>query len=267
MRITARDLATRKRLCIISWTWRVRTISLEGTFEYVAVVPDGSGTCFSCVAQLRSPPGSHALDTARERLVGPTPLLDVSDAGPTPNPGPRNPATQRSRLKLTAAERRNASVAEASFVLDQGVISVLRPGDLLHMVRTACGGIGVSAIRSDQLIFAVGALSALPLGCDFQAGVPDDLVREAEAVFRQRDSAFEFAEYPVEVRVLDERHIRYDGRMKLGPFEVWVLHGHYFGVPGRNECVSVVRRGTCPVVDANSSALFLDTGTLEMVRW
>lgn len=239
----------------------------QGTFEYVAVVPDRPGTGFSCVAQLRRPLGTNAQDTARARLVGPTPLLQVVDAGATPNPGPRNPATLRTRLRLTAAERQNASVSEASFILDQGVISALRAGDLLHMARTSCGRIGVSAIRSEQLIFAVGAITAVPLGSDFQARVPDDLVREAEAVFRKRDSTFNFAEYPVEVRVLDERHIRYNGRMKLGPFEMWVLHGHYFGLPGRNECVSVVRTGACPVVDANSSALFLDTGTLEMVRW
>ena len=250
----------------------------EGTFEYVVVVPDRYGTVFSCVAQLRKPSaaarwaarlsfGRHAQDTPCARLVGPNPILHVGDAGPTPNPDPRNPATQRSRLTLTAAERQNASVAEASFILDQGVISALRPGDFLHTARTSCGRIGVSAIRSDQLVFAVEAITAVPLGCDFEARLPGDLVNEAKAVFRKRDSAFEFVEYPVEIGVLEQRHIRYRGRMKFGPFEVWVLHGHFGGIPGTDECVSVVRTGACPVVDANSSALFLDTDTLEMVRW
>jgi hypothetical protein len=241
------------------------SIPREGTFEYVAVVPDGSSTVFSCPAQLRKPAGNEGPDTTR--LLGPSPRLHVSDAGATPNPGPRNPATQRSRLRLAASGKQYASVAELSFVLDRGVISALRGGDLLHMARTSCGRVGVSAIRSGQLIFAAGAVTAVPLGCDFEAQVPHDLVREAEAVFRKRDSGFQFAEYPVEIRVFKERHIRYNGRMNLGPFEVWVLHGHERGYPGRDECVSVVRTNSCPVVDANSSALFLDTDTLEMLRW
>jgi hypothetical protein len=147
------------------------------------------------------------------------------------------------------------------------VISALRAGDLLHLARTPCGRIGVSAIRSGQLIFAVGAISAVPLGSDFQVQFPYDLVREAEAVFRKRDSSFEFVEYPVEIRAVNERCIGYGGRRKLGPFEICLLHGHYNGTPGTDACLSVVRTGACPVVDANSSALFLDTDTLEMVRW
>jgi hypothetical protein len=239
----------------------------EGTFEYVAVVPDGSTTSFSCAARLRKPPGSDGSDTARLRLLGPTPRLHVSEAGATPNPGPRNPATQRSRLRLISSEKTSATIAEASFFLDKGVISALRAGDLLHMARTSCGRIGVSAIRSEQLIFAVGAIGAVPLGSDFQARFPNDLVREAEAVFQKRDSGFEFAEYPVEIRAVDERYIGYGGRRKLGALEVWILHGHYNGTPGKDACLSVARTDACPVVGANISALFLDTDALEMIRW
>jgi hypothetical protein len=92
------------------------------------------------------------------------------------------------------------------------------------------------------------------------------LVREAEAVFRKHDDGFQFLEYPVEIRVSGEKHILYEGRIDLGSFEVWVLHGYYLGMPGRDPCISVVRKGACPVVDANTSALFLDSGTLEMVH-
>ena len=201
------------------------------------------------------------------RLLGPNPWLQVEDAGPTPNPSVSNPATERSRLRLTAADRRQASVAEASFILDRGVISALQPGDLLHMVRTPCGRIGISAIRSNLLIFAAGAITRVPLGCNFGALIPTDLVGEAEAVFRRRETGFHLSEYPIEVKVSGEQHIVYRGRFALGSFEVWVLHGFYFGVPGINECLSIVQKGACPVVDANSSALFLDSGHLEMVRW
>jgi len=253
-------------------------IPLQGTFEYVAVVPDQAGTGFSCQARLREPSagarwaarlpfGKHAQDAPCARLVGPQPILHVGDAGPTPNPGPRNPATQRSRLTLTAAERQNATVAEASFLLDQGVISALRSGDFLHMARTGCGRIGVSAIRAKHLIFAAGAITHVPLGCDFEALTPMDLVSEAEAVFRKRETGFHLSEYPVEIRVSGDHRIMYRGRIGLGSFEVWILHGFCVGMPGTDECLSVVRKDACPVVDANTSARFLDSDHLEMARW
>jgi hypothetical protein len=201
-------------------------LPLEETFEYFAVISNQPGVTFSCDAKLLRPLRNDPLGTTCSRLLGPTPQLHVEAAGPAPNPGPSNPATQRSRLRLIAADRRNATFAEASFILDQGVISALRPRDLLHMVRTDRGSIGVSAIRSDQLIFAVGAITAVPLGCDFEAQIPMDLVREAEAVFRAHDTGFEFlAEYPVQIRVSDAVHIMYRGPIRLASFEGWVLHG------------------------------------------
>jgi hypothetical protein len=238
------------------------SIPLQGTFEYIAVVPDRVGTVFSCQARLLGTEIEHCA-----RLVGPNPWLQVEDAGPTPNPSESDPATERSRLRLTAADRRQATIAEASFILDRGVISALHPGDLLHMARSSCGRIGISAIRSDQLIFAAGAITHVPLGSNFEARIPWDLVREAEAVFRRRETRFRLSEYPIEVRACGEQRILYRGRFTLGSFEVWVLHGFYFGTPGVSECLSVVQKGACPVVDANTSALFLDSSQLEMVRW
>jgi len=242
-----------------------KVIPLQGTFEYVAVVPDRAGAVFSCYTRSQRQLGGDLEHIPR--LVGPSPLLQVQDAGPTPNPSVSNPATERSRLRLTAVDRRQASVAEASVILDRGVISALEPGDLLHMVRTPCGRIAISAIRSNQLIFAVGAITQVPLGSKFEALIPTDLIREAEAVFRKRETGFHLAEYPIEVKVSGEQRVVYRGRFALGSFEVWVLHGFYFGLPGVDECLSVVQKGACPVVDANSSALFLDSAHLEMVRW
>ena len=242
-----------------------KVIPLQGTFEYVAVVPDRAGAVFSCHTRSQRQLGGD-LDHI-PRLVGPSPLLQVEDAGPTPNPNVSNPATERSRVRLTAPDRRQASIAEASFILDRGVISALQAGDLLHMVRTPCGKIGISAIRSNQLIFAAGAITHVPLGCNFGALIPTNLVSEAEAVFRRREAGFHLSEYPIEVRASGEQRIVYRGRFALGSFQVWVLHGFYSGAPGIDECLSVVQKGGCPVVDANISALFLDSGQLEMVRW
>lgn len=240
-------------------------IPLQGTFEYVAVVPDWQGNAFCCQARLQGQLGNDREQISR--LVGPSPWLQVEDAGPTPNPSVSNPATERSRLRLTATDTREASVAEASFIVDRGVMSALHPGDLLHLVLTSCGRIGISAIRLNQLVFAVGAITQVPLGCNFEARIPRDLVFEAEAVFRRREAGFRLSEYPIEMRASGEQRIVYQGGFALGSFEVWVLHGFYFGMPGIDECLSVVQKGACPVVDANTSALFLDSDNIEIVPW
>ncbi len=201
------------------------------------------------------------------RLVGHSPQLTITDAGQTPDPGPRNPATLRSKVMLTADDCNDATVSQVSFLVDKGLISVLKPGDLLYLARTDCGRIGFSAIRNDLLIFAVGAITAVPLGRDFSAEIPIDLIRDAQRVFRKRDPRFELSDYPIEVRAGNERHILLGGRRKVSKFDLWVLHGHLVGIPGTNECVSVVRTDMCPAVGANSSALFLDTDRFHIVRW
>ena len=273
MPVTVKLLAIVRRDAIISLDTQelaghcTMAIPSQGTFECVAVVPDRSSTVFSCPAQLDRTPEHGGSCAATVRLLGPAPQLHVSDAGATLNPGPLNPATQRRRLMLRASGRQHASAAETFFFLDRGVVAALRAGDHLHMARTSCGRIGVSAIRSGQLIFAVGAVTAVPLGSDFQASIPSDLIREAEALFRKRDSKFEFVEYPIEIRAEGESRTGYRGTWKHGSFEVHVLHGHHNGMPGTNECLSVVRAGACSFVDANSSALFLDTDAFNIVRW
>jgi hypothetical protein len=135
------------------------------------------------------------------------------------------------------------------------------------MVRTSCGRIGVSAVRANQLIFAAGAITRVPLGCNFEARIPRDLVCEAEAVFHRRETGFRLSEYPIEVRASGEQRIIYRGRFALGSFEVWVLHGFYFGMPGIDECLAVAQKGACPVVDANTSALFLESDHPQIVLW
>lgn len=195
-----------------------KVIPLQGTFEYVAVVPDRAGAVFSCYARSQRQLGGDLEHIPR--LVGPSPFLQIEDAGPTPNPSVSNAATERSRLRLIAADRRQASVAEASVMLDRGVIRALEPGHLVYIVRTPCGRIAISAIRSNELIFAVGAITSVPLGFEFKALIPTDLIREAAAVFRKRETGFHLPEYPIEVKVSGEQRVVYRAKFALGSFEV-----------------------------------------------
>src|SRR6266513_315155 len=146
----------------------IMAIPPSSTFRYMTTVPQGGSQGCPWAMESRelfTPTGDSLGDN---RLVGWKPLLYISDAGPTPDPSPSRP-------------------------------SVLRAGDVFHMAHTACCGLGFSAIRQGKLIFAVGEISAVPLGSGIRVRTPGDLIQEAQAVFRRRDPEFEFPELPIEV--------------------------------------------------------------------
>src|SRR5713101_3542700 len=165
----------------------IMAIPSSSTFRYLTTVPEG-GT-HACPWKMESRETLKATGDPLDdnRLVGWNPLLQISDAGVTPNPGPARPAVVRSELRLVATDKEHASQLTASFSLDKALVNALRPGDIFHMAQSACCGLGFSAIRQGKLIFAVGQISAVPLGSGIQVRTPLDLVEEAQEVFRQRD--------------------------------------------------------------------------------
>ena len=249
-------------------------IPICGTFQYVATVPDSGDDPTPWKVRLRTPIELTGDDLRDDRLVGHAPMLEISDAGITTDvrlsrfTGTPSPRVLRSRITLTAAERRYARVASVAFHVDRALTMALLPGDMLYMARTACGGLALSIIRDGQLVAAAGAASAVPLGEVVHVQIPIDAVREAEAVFRRHDSEFEFRELPVEIRLGEHTRLLYCGRPRLQSYEIFVEHGFYRGLPGTNECMAVSLIGTCPDVAAIASAQLLDfPDALEMERW
>jgi hypothetical protein len=121
------------------------------------------------------------------------------------------------------------------------------------MSRTGWGGLGLSAIRRSELVFAIGAVTSVPTGKRFEAVIPEDLIAKGRACFKKRDPEFEFQELPVEFRVGRERRITYRGRFRLGGYEVWVLHGFFPGLPSIEEGAAIVQIGGCSSTAANAS--------------
>lgn len=236
-----------------------------GTFRYVAVVPKG------IVATLPWPVKVWGTgdggDKPRRWLTGISPVLHISNGGPTPNPSSSIPAVLRTRFTLTASGRENASVSAASFCVDSDLIAAFQPGDTLYMARTGRAGLGLSLLRDNRLILAIGCIASLPLGSEIRGGIPFDLADEAKAVFRTHDPEFEFRELPVQVSLGQQTHIVFRGRQQLGNYDIWVEHGLRPGMPGRDECVAISLRGACGPVAASASAQLLDNGELELVRW
>jgi hypothetical protein len=145
-----------------------------------------------------------------------------------------------------------------SFFLDKDLINALRSGDVIYVARTSCCGLGVSAIRQGRLIFAVGEISAVPLGSGIDVDIPMDLMKQAQEVFRQRDPGFKFPEWPLEVRSREKSSILFHGSLEKDGYQVHVLHGFRPGEPGLPECVAISLDSACNWVAASSSAQLLE---------
>jgi len=231
----------------------------SGTFDYVLTVPERIGdNGFECRAAVRKAivrTGDRLFDS---RLVGTAPLVRVIDAGVTPDASPQRPAVMRSRITLAAANRQQATLSEASFHVDKALTSSMIPGDEVHLARTSCGGLGLSVLRGGELVVAVGAVTAVPLGPKVRATIPGDLIADATAVFQHRDPGFRFREWPVEVRVSSSRAIAYGGLRRIEDHSVSLVHGFLTGVPGTNECGAIYHTGACPDAAAAASAMLMD---------
>jgi hypothetical protein len=209
-----------------------------------------------------------------DRLVGLQPLLEISDAGVTPEikssplTGTVRPNVLLSRLTLRANGKDRATLAAFSLCIDRGLLRAFRPGDTLHLARTARGGLGLSLIREGRLVVAVGAVDAVPQGRTVSARCPAEAVEEAQRVFRKIDPEFRFSELPLELRIGSERRILYRGRPRIGDYNVFLEHGSYWGIPGTDACAAISLTPGCPEVAAIASALLLECADLSaMEHW
>jgi hypothetical protein len=231
-----------------------------GTFDYVAVVPDGADDGnFECGTQSLEPARFKGHKLFGQRLVGLAPTLTVAEAGLPSESGPGRPWVMRSRLTLTATSPERATVAKASFHVDRALARRMLPRDVVHLGRTDCAGLALSILRKGELVAAVGAVTIVPLGQTVRARLPNDLIDDALAVFRRRDPEFEFGELPVEV-IIDgaSRILRTDDGGSVGRYEIFVRHGFIPSIPGRDECGAIWHKDLCPSVAARASVEMLD---------
>jgi hypothetical protein len=186
------------------------------TFDYVTIVPERAGDGgFEGRGALRVPIVRRGNALFDSRLVGMTPRVRVTDAGLTPNAGPHRPFVLRSRITLTAPTPDRALVTEFSLHVDKALTSCMRAGDEMHLSRTGSGDLGLSVLRQGELVVAVGAITAVPLGREVLARIPTDLVSSVETVFRRVDSDFALPEQPIEVSVSGVRAILGRGRRNI----------------------------------------------------
>ena len=171
------------------------------------------------------------------------------------------------QVTLKASKKRGAAAAGISFVIDRGLMTVLRPGDQLHIAGRPA--LGLSIVHDDFLVAAAGpadVLARLPLGSAVKICYPGENLESR--FFKQPGAADYFLGGPapignpfVEIAVGGETRIMPWGRPTIGPFEVFVRES------GRPEVllVSIERLKVCPETSAHTSAQLIDRDGYRVV--
>ena len=213
-------------------------IHRSGTFEYEAEFTSDSFRESDIVVY-----GTLMKRMDVKRLVGPNPMIRFWN----------------DRLVLVASEESNASVRNTSFRIGNAVPLAAAPGDRLYVVRTGSGGIGLSLLRDKQLVLAIGAVTAVPLGNNMQ-------------VIKNRKGNYPFVDLKdtwLEFQVGNEQlKLRDRSVTDIGNYQIYVEACWENGIPGVDECVSVSVANN-PSVNLASlrSAILLRSSDLKLTRW
>jgi len=211
----------------------------SGTFEYEAEFTSDSFRESDVVVH-----GTLMKTRDCNRLVGPSPMIRFWN----------------DRLVLVASDQSNASVRNTSFQVGNAVPLASSPGDRLYVVRTGSGGIGLSLLRNEQLILAIGAVTAVPLGNNVQVN------KGPKGQFRFSD---DFKHTWLEFKVGNEQLKLSDRRVTdIANYQIYVESCWEDGIPGIDECVSISIAHVPPVnLACLRSAILLRNGYLKLTGW
>lgn len=197
---------------------------LCGTFHYAGVVPELKAVLAGDRWPLDDRSGAETVlaggfDRLRDhRLLGLHPFVRISGI----------------QLVLESARRHRAEVRSASLDLDRSLLEALHAGDRLELVRTGTGDIGLSALRAGELLWAAGAVTAVPLGPALQ--VQSGPAAHAESGNWPREDTW------LEVSIDGESSRLRDGEEStLGGYRVSVVRTFRDGMPGQYENAAISR--------------------------
>ena len=232
----------------------------EECFDYFAVIP-AAGRELDWHARSREEGGPSANE---RRLVGKSPHVRIESVGALKGGGQlsalcsiNRPAVLASRVVLTASDRTDATASAVTFHLDQGIVDAFCVGDILNLTRSPRGGLGLSVIRGNELVVALGAVTAVPLA-DLKATVRrDQVVRNIP--FSGATSRRPWL-HPVQVTTADAVPRKPKG------FTISVWYGAWPPPQDADECVTIVRTGSCPKVAAFASTHLLAASDALLVQ-
>jgi hypothetical protein len=243
-----------------------------GTFHYAGVVPDAIADRESGQWQLddqsgasrlaegspsaswkfwkRDPTHGTNLDRLRDnQLIGLQPRLRIRGG----------------QLVLEAASRHRAEIRSASLELDESLIESFQGSEFLTLVRTDTADIGVSLLRGNQLLVAVGAVTATPLGDDVavQGGPAVDYSARGPEQWPRRDTW-------VDVSVSGEvQRLRGGQETTIRDYRFSVVRCFQDGVPGSYESLAISFEGICSheVTLHSAQLLTRPNAGLIMAKW
>jgi len=222
-------------------------IATSGTFKYSITIPEGGRAALPWVAQPTEP-----LKGDDQRLVGHNPSVQLTDFD-------ERYGVARTRITLTTQDRAQAIAGAFSLVVNRNFAGMLKPRDVLNVVRTHMCCLGLSLLRDDVLVAAAGAASAVPLGDGVTVQYPDDLAREVNRVYQTRDPRYRMGEVPIQITVDGVTRLLHGGRVTLGRYEVFVVHGFE---PADRECIALSLVGVCADCAATLTAPLLERNDL-----
>ena len=94
----------------------------------------------------------------------------------------------------------------------------------------------------------------------------ENLVEHAEAIFAERSPAFEFREWPLELRVGNRSVIQFEGNGTIGPYDSLIVHPARDGDPVSSECAAIYLADAVPYAVVHASAILIGDG-VEMTRY
>jgi hypothetical protein len=181
-------------------------IPRSGLFDYVAEFTSASFRSDEIVLQARS-----RIESGEPVLLGHVPKVRF----------------WKDRVVILAADSRLARMKWMSFPVGDVVFLVARPGDLLTMIRSQTGDLGLAIIRDNQLVVALGAVAGMTLG---HAVVVRNSFEGLQVCIDEHVSTLSSRE---SVHAMGGS-ARYD---------VYVERTFQEGFPGIAECVSIIRAG------------------------
>ena len=167
----------------------------------------------------------------------------------------------RQRIAIVAPERTDATRWKVSFLVGDALFHAMREGDALHLARSWEGGIGISLIRTDRLVLALGAVTVTPLG--------DGITVERGSASPAKRPWEPVSDTWLEVTIgTDRKTLRHRQSATVGGYDVYVEHGWIRSLDGRDECVAIASRDYSGFRDvAMRSAILLAAGSLRMTGW
>ena len=196
----------------------------SGTFHYQGFVPvewAGGEATFEMHDPTGAEQGSSSDPLYSNRLVGFRPQI----------------AFVGEELVLTASSRYRASCMTVSIPFHPKLVAEIRPKDCITIDRSATADIGLSLVREERLIYALGAVTRVWVG----RGIS---FRHADAeglAIKPRSLKFESA-YTLRVTIngADAIFRKGDDRV-LGEYRVTALSCFRPGIPGDFECLAMTR--------------------------